>query len=454
MSNLEKLLEGVEVEWKMLGEIGTFYGGLTGKNKSDFSDGNAKFITYMNVFTNMAVNVDINTLVRIGKNESQNKVEYGDVLFTGSSETPNECGMSSVMTTKTEEIFYLNSFCFGFRLTDKTLFSPDFLKFLFRDEKIRKQISKTASGVTRFNVSKARFSKITIPIPPLEIQNEIVRILDKFSTLTAELQAELQARKSQYEYYRNELLDYPMEESDQPSLRSSRSATSIKESDNPMQPQSAQNPPADNSVLPPRGKVEWKTLGELGELIRGNGLQKKDFTESGIGCIHYGQIYTYYGTYTYKTKTFVTEELAEKLQKVDQGDVVITNTSENIEDVGKAVAYLGKEQIVTGGHATIFKPSNKIIGKYLVYLTQTETFAFQKRKLAKGTKVIDVSASDMSKIIIPIPPLSEQARIVSILDKFDTLTNSITDGLPKEIALRQKQYEYYRDMLLTFNRKA
>jgi len=197
-------------------------------------------------------------------------------------------------------------------------------------------------------------------------------------------------------------------------------------------------------------KAEWKTLGEVGELVRGNGLPKSDFTETGIPAIHYGQIYTYYKTHTTETISFVSPETAEKLQKVNYGDVVITNTSENIEDVGKSLVYLGQEQAVTGGHATIFKPSNEILGKYFAYFTQTEIFASQKRKLAKGTKVIDVSAKDLAKIKIPIPPLSEQELIVSILDKFDTLTTSISEGLPKEIELRQKQYAYYREQLLDF----
>jgi type I restriction enzyme S subunit len=143
-------------------------------------------------------------------------------------------------------------------------------------------------------------------------------------------------------------------------------------------------------------------------------------------------------------------ETAKKLKKVNNGDVVITNTSENFEDVGKALVYLGEKQAVTGGHATIFKPSDKILGKYFAYYTQTNLFSKQKRKYAKGTKVIDVSATDMAKIIIPIPPLEKQKQIVTILDKFDTLTNSISEGLPHEIALRQKQYEYYREMLLNF----
>ena len=141
-------------------------------------------------------------------------------------------------------------------------------------------------------------------------------------------------------------------------------------------------------------------------------MQKSDFTEDGFPAIHYGQIYTFYGTSTTETKSFVSYELAKKLKKVDKGDVVITNTSENLEDVGKALLYLGDKQAVTGGHATIFKPSEEILGKYFAYYTQTRDFFDQKRKLAKGTKVIDVSATDMAKIIIPIIPVHEQKIIV------------------------------------------
>jgi type I restriction enzyme S subunit len=181
--------------------------------------------------------------------------------------------------------------------------------------------------------------------------------------------------------------------------------------------------------------------------VRGNGLQKSDFTESGIGCIHYGQIYTYYGTFTDRTKSFVSPKLAQTLRKVCKGDLIITNTSENFEDVCKAVAWLGDVDIVTGGHATILK--HKENPKYLAYYTQTAMFHAEKRKYAGGTKVIDVSATNMAKIVIPIPPLAEQERIVSILDRFDTLTTDIASGLPAEIAARQKQYEHYRDRLFS-----
>jgi len=206
------LMNGVEVEWKTLGELGIFYGGLSGKTKADFQDGNAKYISYMNVYSNIAINTNINDFVRIGENENQNRVEYGDVLFTGSSETPDECGISSVLTEKISEPLYLNSFCFGFRLHDKNLFLPDFLKYLFRDDIIRKQIARTANGVTRFNVSKKLFAKILIPIPPLSEQERIVEILDKFDSLVNDisisLPAEIEARRKQYEYYRSKLLSF------------------------------------------------------------------------------------------------------------------------------------------------------------------------------------------------------------------------------------------------------
>ena len=191
------------------------------------------------------------------------------------------------------------------------------------------------------------------------------------------------------------------------------------------------------------------TLGEIGTLIRGNGLQKKDFTETGVGCIHYGQIYTYYKTFTDTTKSFVSPELADKLKHVSKGDLVIANTGENVEDICKAVAWLGDEDIVTGGHSTIFKHNQN--PKYVAYFFQTAFFQAQKKRIAFGTKVIEVSPKKMAKIRIPVPSLSEQEWIVDILDRFDALTTDITSGLPAEIAARKKQYEYYRDKLLTFN---
>lgn len=262
------------------------------------------------------------------------------------------------------------------------------------------------------SVDMKRFKKLEFPLPPIEVQTEIVRILDKFTSLEAELEAELDCRKRQYEYYRDKLLSFDNVEGQE---------------------------------------VEWKKMSEVGTFIRGNGLQKKDFTESGVGCIHYGQIYTKFNTFTDKTLTFCSENVARKLTPVHPGDLIIACTSENVEDVCKTVAWLGKEDIVTGGHACVF--SHHENPKYIAYLLQTENFFQQKKKYARGVKVIDIKVADLQKITLPIPSLEEQHRIVSILDRFESLTTSLQSGLPAEIAARRQQYEHYRDKLLTFKRK-
>lgn len=115
MSRLDELIQELcpnGVEYKTLGELGKFFGCLTGKSKDDFIDGNAKFITYKNVYSNPTLRLDVKDRVKIADGEKQRTLQYGDVIFTGSSETPDECGISSVITVKTNEELYLNSFCF------------------------------------------------------------------------------------------------------------------------------------------------------------------------------------------------------------------------------------------------------------------------------------------------------------------------------------------------------
>ena len=207
---IERLLDGAEVEWKPLGEVADIYGGLTGKSKSDFEHGNALFVSYKNIYNNYEVNSQELSKVKVSETEQQHKIEYGDILFTGSSETAEEVAYSSAVTTHFNEAVYLNSFSFGVRFHKDIELIPEFSKHLFRGSYMRKQLAKTASGVTRFNVSKTRFKKILIPIPPLSVQRKLVEILDKFTELEAELEAELDCRKRQYEYYRNKLLAFDM----------------------------------------------------------------------------------------------------------------------------------------------------------------------------------------------------------------------------------------------------
>lgn len=191
-------------------------------------------------------------------------------------------------------------------------------------------------------------------------------------------------------------------------------------------------------------------MGDIGRFVRGNGIQKKDFTEDGVGCIHYGQIYTHYGLFADRTKSFVNPTFAARRKKAYTGNLVIATTSENKEDVCKACAWMGEDPIAISGDAYVFRHNQN--PKYLAYCFQSEQFQRQKIKFITGTKVLRVSGDSMAKIEIPVPSLEEQQRIVSILDRFDSLTNDLTSGLPAEIAARRQQYEYYRDRLLAFDK--
>lgn len=131
--------------------------------------------------------------------------------------------------------------------------------------------------------------------------------------------------------------------------------------------------------------------------------------------------------------------------------MVIATTSENIEDVCKAVAWLGEEEIAISGDAYIFRHNQN--PKYLSYIFQTEMFSKYKQRVVTGTKVMRVSGDNMGKFVFPLPPIEVQNKIVSILDRFESITNDLQYGLPAEIAARRKQYEHYRKRLLSFKRK-
>lgn len=264
-----------------------------------------------------------------------------------------------------------------------------------------------SEGGTISRLYNDNLRKIQIPIPPLDVQAKIVKILDAFTELTAELTAELTMREKQYHYYRDKLLTFSDDE------------------------------------------VEWKTLAETGTLIRGNGMQKKDFTDNGFPAIHYGQIYTHFGTFANATKSFVSDELAKKLRKAQKGDVLLAGTSENIQDVMKPLGWLGDE-VAISGDMFAYRPNENLDTKFLTYLLQTTDFQKYKEKHAQGAKVTRINSEKFLNFRIPMPSLKEQKRIANILDNFETYTKSITEGLPREIALRQKQYEYYREQLLDF----
>ena len=404
---LERLLDGEKVEWKTLGEVFHTRNGYTPSkaNEEFWTDGTIPWFRMEDIRANGRILYD-SALHITPQAVKRNGLFKANSIILATSATIGEHALL-LQDALTNQRFT------NFEIKEelKNILLPKFAFYYFF---IIDEWCKKHTIIGNFpSVDTQQLMELPFPIPPLRVQARIVDILDKFTQLETELEAELEARNKQYDFYRNRLLDFALRDD-------------------------------------LKGQVEWKTLGEVAELVRGNGLSKKDFSEFGVPAIHYGQIYTYYGNETEETLSFVSPETAKKLQKVYPGNIVITNTSENVEDVCKAVLYSGNVEAVTGGHASIIRTKDCILPKYLVYYTLTLDFFTQKKRLAKGTKVIDVSAKDLAKIIIPLPPLSEQRRIAEILDRFDTLTNSISEGLPREIALRRKQYEYYRDALLRF----
>lgn len=189
-------------------------------------------------------------------------------------------------------------------------------------------------------------------------------------------------------------------------------------------------------------------LSEIATITRGGNFQKKDFVSEGHPCIHYGQMYTHYGIYTYSALTFVSPEIFKVSKKAKKNDIVMAVTSENVEDVCKCTAWLGDDDIAVSGHTAIIHHNQNT--KYLSYYFHSSAFFKQKIKLAHGTKVIEVTPSSLNGVVINLPNEKEQSRIADTLDRFDKLCTDISEGIPAEIEARQKQYEYYRDKLLTF----
>lgn len=260
-------------------------------------------------------------------------------------------------------------------------------------------------------ISKKQIEQIKIPVPPLDVQNEIVRILDTFTSHAAELQAELQARKEQYEYYRNKLLTFD------------------KDDEN----------------------VKWMKLGEVGSFIRGKRFVRTDIVENGIPCIHYGDMYTYYGLKATKTKGMLRKDLAAKMRFAKKNDVVIVAAGENKDDIGVGLAWLGEEPVAVHDACFIFK--SKMYPQYVAHFLRTDYYHKQIKKYVSEAKICSISAKGLAKTIIPIPSYEQQKHISSILDKFEVLVNDLTTGLPAEISAVQEQYEYYRNKLLIFKQK-
>lgn len=376
-----------------LGALGRIFSGLTGKSKEDFKEGNHKYVAYTDISNNPTLPVELSNFVRVRDGERQNQIKEGDVLVTGSSETPNEVGLTSAVLTEPTLPTYLNSFCFGFRPEPGTLL-PSFASHIFRSHDVRRQIVGTANGVTRFNVSKKDFLKVSFCLPPVEVQQEIATILDKFTQLEAELEAELEARRKQYEYYRNQLLTFP--------------------------------------TLAQEG-VRWAPMGEA---VANLDSLRRPVTRSQRSA---GE-YPYYGANG--IQDYVNDYI------FDETLLLVGEDGSVINENGTPVVNWSTGKVWVNNHAHVLKSKNEELNlRFLFHYLQTINIT----AYVTGGSQLKLNQGSLNRIPIPMPRRKVQDDFVAILDRMHALTHDLVTGLPAEIKARRQQYEYYRDRLLTFD---
>lgn len=310
------------------------------------------------------------------------------------------------------ERFWAGGLCYPYRANTPTVSTKYLYYYLKSKQEHIRHCLVAEGGIPALN--KSIIEMFEIPVPPLPVQEEIVRILDTFTELQAELQAELQKRQQQYNFYRDNLLDF-------------------------------------KDINRGGQEIKWMRLKDVAtQWYRGAGIKREEVGNEGMPCIRYGEIHTSYNIW-FKDCISHTDETKQATKKyAEYGDILFAITSEDIPLVGNSVAYLGKEKIMVGGDIVVMKHNQD--PRYMAYALSTSDAIKQKGKGKVKSKVVHTNVPSLQEIIIPIPPMEEQQRIADILDRFDTLTNDLTSGLPAEMEKRRLQYEYYRDRLLTFKR--
>ena len=271
-------------------------------------------------------------------------------------------------------------------LVKSSIVDNRYLFHAFQSGNFQKKLAKITSttGQTKFN--KTNFKALSVPVPPLEVQREIVHILDSFTLLTAELTAELTARKKQYEFYRDELL-------------------SVKKD------------------------IPIVKLGDIAtEFYRGSGIKRDEVTDTGIPCVRYGEIYTTYNTWFDKCVSYTKLDFVKSPKYFENGDILFAITGESVEDIAKSVAYIGHEKCLAGGDIVVMK--HKQNSRYLAHVLATTEARMQKRKGKVKSKVVHSNVPSIKEIQIPLPSLEVQEKFANVLDNFEAICTDLNIGLP------------------------
>ena len=359
--------------------------------------------------------------VQLNKEKLLEKAEYpvinGGILPSGywndynvkeNTITISQGGASAGYVQYISTKFWAGAHCYYLELKDKNI-NYRYIYHFIKMKQDKLTSSQVGAGIP--SVEKKILENLLIPVPPLEVQEEIVRILDDYTKSVEELKEklnkELIARKKQYSWYRDYLLKF-------------------------------------------ENKVEIVKLKDIAtEMYRGNGIKREEVRETGIPCVRYGEIYTEYGIAFEKTKSYTDENLITNKKYIEYGDILFAITGESVEEIGKSIAYIGKEKCLVGGDILVMKHKQDPV--YLSYVLSTENSQKQKSKGKIKSKVVHTNATDIGEIEIPLPPLEVQKRIVEVLDNFEKTCKELNIELSSEIEKKQKEYEFVRNYLLTFN---
>ena len=413
---------------RTLGELFDFRNGLS-KGKEFFGKGTL-FIRYTDVYNHRTLRKkDITALVECTEDEKERlKVSRGDVLFTRTSETAEDIGWSSVMLDDMDDCVFNG---FTIKATPKTKeLLPEYCAYCFSTSDFRQYVTKHCAFTTRASLTGNTIAQYRMTIPPLDIQSRIVNVLDNFEKICSDLNiglpAEIEARQKQYEYYRDKLLTF----AETGNTILSRAEQSREEQSKEEQSRAEQSR-ALIKLLQYVFGYAMLPLSEIANVFRGEYITKKNEKAGNVPVILGGQEPAYYIDRANHT-----------------GEIVAVARSGASAGF---VSYWDEPIFITDGFGYEVK-KEVAIPKYLYYVLKNKEIELNGMK--RGAGVPHVSGERLGEINLPVPPIEEQKRIISILDRFDSICNDLTSGLPAEIKARQKQYEYYRDKLLTFKEVA
>lgn len=412
MSKLEELIKQLcpnGVKYKRLDEVFESFNGMTGVSNKWKENGNCQFIEYMNAYKNLKINIKLLPFATV-KNLKQNTLQKGDILLTCASETPDECAVSSVIEDGIKDNVFLDDHLFGIRVKKdmKSEINTTFINYYMHTNNFRKKINKAVRGVTRFYISIDKFMKICIPVPPLDVQCEIVHILDDFTLLSAELSAELEARQKQFNFYRESLISQNYEKI-----------------------------------------VRLKDICDIKGRIGFRGYTRNDLVEKGQGAISFSPGNITNETINYDKCTYISWEKYEESPEImiNNGDVILCKTGSTL---GKVAQVKDLPEKATLNPQLVVLKNLKCNSTYLKYIIGSYDFQTAMQAKKGLGSVPNISQKDIGNIEVGLHSKENQGKIARILERLDNLCNSISEGLPAEIEARQKQYEYYRDKLLTF----